>query len=101
MSYDLTAWQTSTMQASALIFSTTPCMMPTKGSSSPKSVVKVTARRSDMYWQTSLRRRLPSSAGNGLPGPHTKNEPAAHLYRAAIVQAVDVAGPGMGVGEVR
>src|SRR5271165_2950224 len=43
----------STIVVSGWMLSTTPCMMPTKGSLRPKSVVKVTTRLSDMHWQSS------------------------------------------------
>src|SRR5271157_1887403 len=42
----------STTVVSGWIFSTTPCMMPTKGSLRPKSEVKVTMRVWDMHSQT-------------------------------------------------
>src|SRR5271165_511194 len=63
------------------MLSTTPCMMPTKGSLRPKSVVKVTMRLSGMHWQSS-RRRDGSQAARTLSGEQRIANGEPHLLHS-------------------
>src|SRR5208282_3723414 len=88
----------STIVVSGWMLSTTPCMMPTKGSLRPKSVVKVTTRLSDMHSHGS--RGRDGSQGPGcLPGPHTQNQAGGELQSVLVVNAVQIVRPRMRVVE--